>query len=214
MAFDVAARRIEAGEIELCLAGGVDSYIQGETLEWLDANRQLLSAENRSAFAPGEAAGFCLVASASFLQRWSVMALARIVSVFTAIEENRIKTDTICIGEGLTAAVRGAYAALEPPVGRVEQTWCDLNGERYRSTEYLYLLMRAYSLFVRARVSHPADCWGDVGAASGPLFACLAVASWLRGYATGPRALLWTSSESGYRTATILQDATAARTRQ
>ena len=37
MALDVAARRIEAGEIELCLAGGVDSYIQGETLDDLAA---------------------------------------------------------------------------------------------------------------------------------------------------------------------------------
>jgi 3-oxoacyl-[acyl-carrier-protein] synthase-1 len=206
MAVDAAVRRIRSGETDLCLVGGVDSYIQGETLEWLDDNKQLMSGENRSAFAPGEGAGFCLVASSAFLRRSAIRPLARVVSVFTAVEKNRIKTDTICIGDGLTAAVRGAYAALDPASGSVEQTWCDLNGERYRSTEYMYLLTRAHPLFVRARVSHPADCWGDLGAASGPLFASLAIASWSRGYAAGPRALLWTSSESGYRTAAILQD--------
>jgi len=52
---------------------------------------------------------------------------------------------------------------------------CDLNGERYRSTEYTYALLRTEELFVKTRVGHPADCWGDVGAASGPLFASLAL---------------------------------------
>jgi 3-oxoacyl-[acyl-carrier-protein] synthase-1 len=133
--------------------------------------------------------------------------LARVVSASTTVEKNRIKTDTICVGEGLTAAIRGACAALEPAKGRVEQTWCDMNGERYRSTEYTYTLLRAQSLFVKSHVSHPADCWGDVGAASGPLFIGLAIESWSRSYAKGPRALLWTSSECGYRAAAVLQRA-------
>jgi len=207
MALDEAVQRIRRGEIEVCLVGGVDSYIQGETLEWLDENRQLMSAVNRSGFPPGEAAGFCLVASSSFVRSAGLEALARVVSVVTTFEENRIKTDTVCIGEGLTAAIRGACAPLNPASGKVEQTWCDMNGERYRSTEYAYALMRAYRLFVRAHVRHPADCWGDVGAASGPLFAGLAAANWSGGRAHGPRALLWTSSESGYRSAAILRDA-------
>ena len=53
----------------------------------------------------------------------------------------------------------------------------------------------------------PASCWGDVGA-SGPLFGALAIASGLRGYAKGPRAMLWTSSEGGQRGAAILHLAT------
>lgn len=207
MALDAAVRRIRAGEIDLCLVGGVDSYNQGETLEWLDNSKQLMSGENRSGFPPGEGAGFCLIASSAFARRASLNSLASVVSVSTTVEKNRIKTDTICLGEGLTAAIRGACAALEPATGRVEQTWCDMNGERYRSTEYLYALLRTQSLFVKSHVSHPADCWGDVGAASGPLFACLAVASWARSYAKGPRALLWTSSENGYRAAALLQRA-------
>jgi 3-oxoacyl-[acyl-carrier-protein] synthase-1 len=208
MALDAAVRRIRAGEIDVCLVGGVDSYIQGETLEWLDQNRQLMSGVNRSGFAPGEAAGFCLVASSIFARRAGVQPVARVVSVFTALEPKRIKTDTICIGEGLAAAIRGACAALDPAAGKVEQTFCDMNGERYRSTEYTYALMRTSRFFAWTRVAHPADCWGDIGAASGPLFACLAVASWSRAYATGPRALLWTSSESGYRAAAVLERAT------
>ena len=40
--------------------------------------------------------------------------------------------------------------------------------------------------------------------ASGPLFAVLAVASGLRGYAKGAYPLLWAGSDSGYRAATLL----------
>ena len=207
IALDAARKRIHSGEADLCLIGGVDSYIDGETLEWLDDNKQLMSGVNRSAFPPGEAAGFCLVASSSLLRRARLNPLASVLSVSTTLEKNRIKTKTICLGEGLTGAIRGACAALDPAKGRVEQTWCDLNGERYRSAEYTYALLRAQSLFVKSNINHPADCWGDVGAASGPLFACLAVDSWARSYAKGPRALLWTSSENGYRAAAVLQRA-------
>ena len=205
MALDTAVRRIRSGEIEVCLVGGVDSYIQGETLEWLDDHKQLMSGGNRSGFPPGEAAGFCLVASSTFVRRASLDPLASVLSVSTTVEKNRIKTKTICIGEGLTAAISGACAPLDPAKGRVDQAWCDINGERYRSTEYAYALLRTQLLFVKAHVAHPADCWGDVGAASGPLFACLAIASWSRGYAKGPRALLWAGSECGYRAAAVLQ---------
>jgi 3-oxoacyl-[acyl-carrier-protein] synthase I len=205
MALDVALKRIGAGEIDLCLIGGVDSYIEGETLEWLDQNRQLMSGANRSGFPPGEAAGFCLLAASTIVRQMSLTPLAGITAAFTSVELNRIKTETICIGEGLTAAIRGACAAPGTRAGKVEQTWCDMNGERYRSTEYTYALLRTHTLFERTRVAHPADCWGDVGAASGPLFAGLAVQSWSRGYATGPRALLWTSSESGHRAAAVLE---------
>jgi 3-oxoacyl-[acyl-carrier-protein] synthase-1 len=209
MALDAAVKRIRAGEIQICLIGGVDSYIQGETLEWLDDNRQLMSAANRSGFPPGEAAGFCLIAASTFAQDASLEPLARVATVSTGFEKNRIKTDTICIGEGLTAAIHGACAPLDRARGRVEQTWCDLNGERYRSTEYTYALVRNEALFEKTQVAHPADCWGDVGAASGPLFAGLAIASWSRGYAKGPRALLWASSESGYRAAAVLEQVDA-----
>jgi 3-oxoacyl-[acyl-carrier-protein] synthase I len=57
----------------------------------------------------------------------------------------------------------------------------------------------------------PAECWGDVGAASGPLFAMLACQAVMRSYAKGPRTLLWTSSEGGQRAVALLESAGAGR---
>ena len=51
----------------------------------------------------------------------------------------------------------------------------------------------------------PADCWGDVGAASGPLYVSLVAAAEERGYAKGPLSLIWASSEGGRRAAAILK---------
>ena len=46
----------------LILVGGVDSWLVPETLEWLDSQEILHSAEMPWGFCPGEAAGFCLLA--------------------------------------------------------------------------------------------------------------------------------------------------------
>jgi 3-oxoacyl-[acyl-carrier-protein] synthase-1 len=205
MALQQAWLQIQSGQLQFCLAGGVDTYLEAETLEWLDQERQLMSAENRSGFVPGEGAGFCLVTSTTTARRYGLDVLAWVVSVATTREENRIKTDTICIGKGLTAAILEASASLTLPEQRIDFTYCDLNGERYRSEEFTFALLRAQAAFVNATDNlTPADCWGDMGAASGPLLAALAVTSGLRNYAKGPRSLLWTSSENGQRSAALI----------
>ena len=205
MAIEVGWRQIQQGYFDFCLAGGVDSYMVPETLEWLDNEDQLMSGENRSGFPPGEGAGFCLLASIRTARRCKFDVLAWVVAVATAQEKNRIKTETICIGQGLSEAILQVTRALDLPEEKINFTICDINGERYRTEELVFTLLRTQSAFV----SHhdfitPADCWGDVGAASGPLFANLSVASGLRGYANGPRTLLWTSSEGGQRSAATL----------
>jgi 3-oxoacyl-[acyl-carrier-protein] synthase-1 len=83
---------------------------------------------------------------------------------------------------------------------------CDQNGEAYRADELAFMLVRLSERFTDGSdFEAPADCWGDVGAASGPLFVVLAAAAAERGYARGPHYVLWTSSESGERGAALLQ---------
>ena len=60
-AIEAAIQQMQQGSLEICLVGGVDSYFQPDTMEWLDENLQLAGAESRSAFVPGEGAGFCLL---------------------------------------------------------------------------------------------------------------------------------------------------------
>jgi len=205
MALEEGCRQIQQGESDFCLAGGVDSYINADSLEWLDREEQLMSAENRSGFPPGEAAAFCLLASAGTAHRLRLKVLAQVMATATAQEDNRIKTDTVCTGKGLSEAILKVAAALSLPEEKIDFTYCDLNGERYRSEEFAFAALRVQTPFADVADNlTPADCWGDVGAASGPLFANLAIQSGERGYAKGPRCLLWTSSEGGERSAALI----------
>lgn len=204
MALGAGCGQIRAGSADFCLIGGVDSYLEPETLEWLDANEQLHSEANTWGFVPGEAAGFCLLASQREAERLRLVPLCWVLSVATALEPNLINTDTICIGRGLSQSVRDVLAALPSPENKINQTVCDMNGERYRADELAFTICRTASRFVNASdFLSPADCWGDVGAASGPLFISLTVAANAKAYSKGPLSLLWTSSENGERSAAI-----------
>ncbi len=212
LALAAANEQIQKGVIEACLVGGVESYFQPDTMEWLNENRQLAGADARSAFVPGEGAGFCLVMGTKACKRWGLPVLARVVSIGVENETKLIKTSDICLGEGMTAAVRNAVKPLSLPEERINHITCDINGERYRGEEWGFVCLRLSQYFddPTAYLS-PADRWGDMGAASGPLFVMLACQAAVRGYAKGPRVLLWTSSEGGLRTAAVLAFETAGR---
>jgi 3-oxoacyl-[acyl-carrier-protein] synthase-1 len=205
-AFQAAASRIQNGELKACLVGGVESYFHPDTMEWLDANRQLTGSVSRSGFIPGEGACFCLLMSASAASRRGLRPLAFVSSVSCSRETKLIKTEDTCLGEGLTSVVREATSHLELPHEAVTDIFCDINGERYRADEWGFVCLRLpLHMANPTAYDSPADCWGDMGAASGPLFAMLACQAWARQYANGSRTLLWSSSESGLRGAVLLE---------
>lgn len=205
LALEAGWKYLQEGLQDFCLVGGVDTYLEAETLEWIDEGGQLKSGENRSGFFPGEGASFCLLASADAIAKLRLEVLGWVVAVASSREKNRIKTETICIGKGLTEAITGVTQKLRLPDEMVDYTICDMNGEPYRSEEFMYAVLRTHSaLKDHTKFQTPADCWGDVGAASGPLMLMLGVASTIRGFGEGPRILIWNSSEGGDRAAALL----------
>lgn len=204
MAIESACRMIRGGQTEFCLIGGVDSYLDPDTLDWVEDGEQLHNLDNAWGFIPGEAAGFCLLCSGAAAARHDLNVLGHLLGVAAAQEENRIKTETVCIGKGLTEAAHGVLRSLASADTLIDDTICDLNGEAYRADEFGFMLARTSERFVdTSKFTTPADCWGDVGAASGPLFILLASAAAMKGYAAGPLTLLWTSSEGGERAAAL-----------
>ncbi len=205
VALQAAIAPMRQGALDLCLVGGVESYFHPDTMEWLDANRQLAGTVSRSGFVPGEGAAFILLASDAFCKRFQQSCLATVDTVCLASETKLIKTDEVCVGEGLTKAVEGAVANLLGGT-RINKVICDINGERYRGEEWGFVCLRLSQHFDDPTAyQSPADCWGDMGAASIPLFAMLASEGIARGYAQGPRILLWAGSEKGQRGAVVLK---------
>jgi 3-oxoacyl-[acyl-carrier-protein] synthase-1 len=205
-ALAMAKGQLQQGAFEACLVGGVDTYFHPDTMEWLDSNRQLVGSVSRSGFIPGEGAGFCLLLTEPARHRLGLRALARVLSVAVGKETKLIKTTNMCLGEGLSTTVRHAVSGLNQVTERINEVICDINGERYRSEEWGFVCLRLGEYFddPTAYLS-PAECWGDMGAASGPLFAMLACQAAARGYSKGPRTLFWASSEGGIRGTAVLE---------
>ena len=137
MALKAAWGAVRSGT-EFALAGGIDSYLDPETLEWLEANDQVHSAgpaNNAWGFVPGEAAGFVLLASAVAVKRFRLIPSFELLTAATTRETKLIKTDAVCLGEGLTDLFRSLASGLAPGI-RVDQLYCDQNGEAYRADEF------------------------------------------------------------------------------
>ena len=212
VAFARAAEEMNHGAFEMCLVGGVDSYSHPDTLEWLQANRQIAGPISRSGFVPGEGAAFCFLTTEKGRDRLGAKALARVVAIAIGKETKLIKTADMCLGEGLTATVRDAVSSLRLPDERVNEIYCDINGERYRSEEWGFVCLRLSQYFDDATAYRsPSECWGDVGAASGSLLVRLACQAFARGYSRGPRAMVWASSEGGQRGVLVLEGSSQLR---
>lgn len=211
-----ATAKLRSGGLDGCIVAGVDSWIEPETLEWLEQCDQLHGAgplNNAWGFIPGEGAGALLLVREGMATSLDLPPLARVLAVGASHEPKRIKTETVCIGEGLTAAFRVALSAL-PPGAQVSDIYCDMNGEPYRADEFGFTALRTKEHFESASdFIAPADTWGDVSAASGPLHLALACAAAQKHYARGAYAFAWASAEMGERAAAVLACATPAARR-
>lgn len=202
------------GAFDACLIVGADSYLVPETLEWVEACDQLHGGgplNNAWGFIPGEAAGAMLLGTADLAAHCGVPSLGELVSVGVGMEHRLIKTEDVCVGQGLTQAFHTALQGLAPGE-QVHDVYCDLNGERYRTEEYGFAVLRTAERF-RAPSDFvcPADCWGDVGAAGGPLHAALALIAARKRYNRGSLSMVWASSEGGERGAMLLRGADGFR---
>jgi 3-oxoacyl-[acyl-carrier-protein] synthase-1 len=208
LCLDAALKECKTTRVDACLVAGVDSYLAPETLEWVEECDQLHGGgplNNAWGFIPGEASGALLVATAEQAWRMGLAAFGEVVRVGLGRETKLIKTDAVCIGEGLTQAFRMALAALASGE-RIHNVFCDLNGEKYRADEYGFAALRTKDHFrAVSEFIAPADCWGDVGAAGGFLHAALAVICHRKRYGKGPLSLVCASSEAGERGAAIIR---------
>lgn len=207
-ALDAALDTLARGRADACLVAGIDSYADPDALEWLEANEQLHGAgpsNNAWGFIPGEAGAALLLVDEGVANDRGLPVLAHVLGVGIANELNRIKTPTVCVGRGLTEALQAALRRV-PTGSRVSDIYCDMNGEPYRADEYGFASVRTAAAFVdTGEFLTPADCWGDVGAATGPLLIGLAAVAGCKRYSRGPLALVWASSEGGERAAALLR---------
>jgi len=103
-------------------------------------------------------------------------------------------------GDGLAQAVQ-QLAQLGALVGPIQEVYSSMNGENHWAKEWGVTRIRGNGTFSAEHgMHHPADCYGDTGAASGPLMTGLAALGLREGYRAAP-ALVYASSDQGQRAA-------------
>jgi 3-oxoacyl-[acyl-carrier-protein] synthase I len=205
MAVDRALAAMTERGVGAVLVGGVDSRFESGTLARLDAAGRLKTPRNPDGFLPGGCAVALLLETQESAARRGARALAKIDAPAFAAEERPLSSNESSTAAGITLAIRTALGGDARPVD-----WAigDLNGERYRFEEWARARVRLGSILGGLRhLWHPADCIGDVGAATGGVLLGIGAIAFAKGYARADRALLFSGSDDGTRAAMVLSGA-------
>jgi 3-oxoacyl-[acyl-carrier-protein] synthase-1 len=202
----MAAAFLAAGLGPAFLVGGVESYKDIEMLHWLEELGRLKTAETPNGFVPGEAAGFLLVGTRRFASEIGARPLAEIAASARATEPSPWYMGEPIQGQGLTDALRGALDPRGDGGSAVAMVYADLNGESWRVDEWGYAYLRnAQNIQDPLDIKHPADCWGDIGAASGAVLAALGAHELAHPRNSAPTALVWAACDTRpFRSACVI----------
>jgi 3-oxoacyl-[acyl-carrier-protein] synthase-1 len=94
---------------------------------------------------------------------------------------------------------------MESSMEKIRTIYSGMNGESHWVKEWGVSQIRFAEKFEKGfRFEHPADCYGDIGAASGPVMIGLGLTGIRKKYISGP-VLVYTSSDRGDRAAAIFE---------
>ena len=198
-----AVNRLKQGSAEFVLVGGVDSYIDLYVLGTLDMQGRIRTERAADGFAPGEGSGFLLLARHDTAEQHGMEMLACVRGLGTAIEPGHFYSQEPYRGDGLSEAFETCFddSGDTPPTERIYATF---NGERYWAKELGVAVTRNQDRFHASyQMEHPAECFGDLGAASGGVMMGLASLDMHAGQLSGP-ALVYCSSDYGDRAAVLV----------
>jgi 3-oxoacyl-[acyl-carrier-protein] synthase-1 len=200
-----AGTALGAGQVDLAIVGGVDSYYDPDVVDLWVERRRLFDGENLDSFIPGEGGAFVLLAPRDVTRqlRWS--ALGRIESVAMCLEVSHSLTNVPSLSLGLTRALEPVRERLLGE-GRTVDWWLsDATSENDRVLE-LQMALPRFSAGVtgpNTLIDIMPPLLGDLGAASMPTGVAVALEGCWRGDPAA-RTCLVTGSSAGPERGAVL----------
>jgi len=207
MAMKVACERLAQKKDDFVLVGGVDCQVDLYVLGMLHASKRVRSDNNSDGFSPSEGAGFVLLTTKANAEAYKLKAYATVAGCAVAKEPGHMYSSEPYLGEGLASAVTALFDVNEglPPIGCVYNSF---NGELFWGKEHGVAVIRNRNRFLEDfRTEHPAECFGDLGAAHGAVLLGLAAAA-QKHARPGTATLVSASSDFGSRAVVALVDHT------
>lgn len=207
LALAQAKSLLETHPNDLAVVCGADSYYDAAVLAQLEREDRLMTADNLDALRPGEGAA-CLVLVGARHALARTHAVAQVVAVGVGDEPSARDPEQHTMARGLSAALKTAAMPLRGAGKRCNWLLTDVTHEQRRIRELQLLLARFGDVVgFDLRLETPARELGEVGAATLPLYAVLAMEGWQREYAIDADALCFASSQHGLCGALHLQSA-------
>lgn len=167
-ALDMASRMLHDLDQDYVLLGGSDSYWHLPLIAHLDAEQRVMAPGVMDGFVPGEGAGFLLLcrdASKALVRDNHSIALYK---PGVSEESGHLKSELPYRGDGLSEAFKLALNGQND--NRIPTIYASQNGEHFWAREYGVALLRNHASFGdEVLLEHPADCYGDLGVATGPV---------------------------------------------
>ena len=142
--------------------------------------------------------------------------LVVVLGVGTAQEEPAVTvlSDGHPTGRGLARALDATIADAQMPERLLNLRISDLNRDSYRTDESFLAAVRFYKTYrSHLEIWHPADCVGEIGAASGAMSLVLGAYAFTAGYAPEGVAMCESSSDTGRRAGCVVGYAQALGSR-
>ena len=196
---DLAERFLYDQELDYVLVGGSDSYWDDSVISYLNKTDRAKAPGAIDAFIPGEGAGFLLLTrhpEKALIVDDHIIALC---PAGVAQESGHMYSDQPYRGDGLSQAVQQALKDYQG--AGIHSVYSSMNGEHYWSKEYGVAMTRNHSHFKEDVIhQHHADCYGDLGAATGTVLIGLAAEN-LRKIKGPASHLVYSSSDNAWRAA-------------
>lgn len=202
---DLASRILCDLKQDYVLLGSSDSYWHLPIIKNLDKAHRLLAPGSADGFAPAEGAGFILLTQNPKKALEKNGYIVSLNQPGTGKEAGHILSDGSqpYRGDGLTTAFKQALKSHHGE--KIDTIYSSMNGENYWAKEYGVAFTRNQHYFTEnVNIVHPAEAYGDLGAATGTVLIALSAINLLNTKKSTAN-LVYSASDSSHRAAIVLQ---------
>ncbi len=214
LALERAMELLQAEAASTVVVGGVDSFFDLRLLDALDGEGRVLGPGVMDGFIPGEGAAFYALSDERAVTLSGTRTRIRVDAVASVDDPGHRYGDAPARGEGLASALEQLRQRLHDSSSRIATTFAGFNGESFDAKLWGVARVRHHDFFSPDMViEHPADKFGDAGAAMGAILVALAAQSLAGGTRPGP-ALVWAASDHEPRACAVVSAAPPATKRR
>lgn len=198
---------LRIGKFSHYIIGAMDSFLEENTLMWLDDTERLKTGKRPAGMQPGEGSAFLFLETYENACRRNADIFALILGAEIDFEPDHLFSGKPSQGLKLSELVLRLISSYGNSEDEIKWLISDQNGESYRAHEWGDTFVRLSALSPKIKVQsiwYPSVSFGDTGITSGAVAVCLAAKAFIRNYAVSNTALILSSSDKGDRGALLL----------